>query len=182
MIGRLWHDPRVVFTVLGAASGVAGAVAYGRISDPTQIAFPEVLWEVSVGVIFGAVMGGALARRGSATAHQAIVFALLATLSWLAAHRFGVMVATRLELDPSVVGVLAGLVGAGGIAGSLAWLFPLYRNRRAWLTIAGTGGAFGILLAGPSAFTLFPPWQAAVGLAIAWPLWRSAQESANRSG
>ncbi len=182
MIGRLWHDPRVVFTILGAASGGTGAVAYGWIDDPTRIAFPEVAWEVSVGVIFGAVMGGALARRGPATARQAIVFALLATLSWLAAHRFGVMVANRLNLGPFVVGILSGLLGAGGVAGSLAWLFPLYRNRRAWLTIAGTGGAFGMLLAGPSGFTLFPPWQAAVGLAIAWPLWRDAQESANRSG
>ncbi len=174
MIGRLWQDPRIAFAVLGAASGVAGAFVYGRIGDPTQIAYPGVVWEVLVGVIFGTVMGGALVWRGPATARQATLFALLATLSWLAAHRFGVMAASRLELDPLVVGVFAGLAGAGGVAGSLAWLFPLYRDRRAWLIIAGTGAAFGVLLAGPSAFVLFPPWQAAVALAIAWPLWRDA--------
>ncbi len=114
------------------------------------------------------------------TARTATLFAVLATLSWLAAHRLGIQVGNILGMP--AIGVLSGLVGAGGVATTLAWLFPLYRDRRAWLTVAGTGAVFGVLLAGPSAFTLFPPWQAAVGLAIAWPLRRDDQVSANRSG
>jgi len=170
-LAQPWQDPRVAFTVLGAASGVVGAVVYGRVGDPTGITFPGVLWEISVGVVFGTVMGAALLRRSAATSRTAILFALLATLSWLAAHRFAIQVANTLDLWMSVVGILAGLVGAGGVAASLAWLFPLYRDRRTGLIITGTGTVFGALLAGPSAFTLFPPWQAAVALAIAWPLW-----------
>lgn len=181
MIGRLWQDPRIAFAVLGAASGVAGAFVYTGVSNPTEFAFPGFLWEVLVGLIFGIVMGGALVWRGQATVRKAIFFALMVTLSWLAALQLGAVAAMHFHLWPYGLGV-TGLAGAGGIAGALAWLFPLFRDRRTWLTITGTGAAFGIftgatyltLLAVPSLFALFPPWQAAVALAIAWPLWRDA--------
>lgn len=166
--------------VLGLASGVAGSFIY----------LLEPLWrEASVGYVFGTVIAGYLFHLRLAGPLRAAAFAVLATLSWLAAERTAVVIFGRLpgpdeflSLKGLVTGVAAGLLGAFLLALAGALLFAFLRRPGLGLATVATGGVAGALLSlidmADTGLVLFPPWQAAVAFCLARGLPKSAPADA----
>ena len=167
-------------TALGLASGIAGSYAY-------QL---EPLWrELSVGAIFGVVIGGYLCFLRLATPLKAAAFAVLTVLAWWAAERSAIHIFAALpgeasdflSLNGLITGVAAGLEGALLLALAGALLFPFYRRLDLGLATAVTGGVFGALMTlldlTDSALVLFAPWQAAIAFCLALGLPKDAPTS-----
>ena len=159
----------VVMTGLGFASGVLCSFTY-------QL---EPLWrELSVGVIFGVVLGFYLLHLGLAKPVRAVAFAVLVVLSWWAAERAAVVIFSRLgetndflSWQGLITGVAAGTIGAGLLVLSAAILFPFLRQPRLGMMTVLVGGAAGALMVLidviDTGLVLFPLWQAAVAFCLA---------------
>ncbi len=159
----------VVMTALGFASGVLCAFTY-------QL---EPLWrELSVGVIFGVVIGLYLLRLGLAGPLRAAAFAVLTVGAWVAAERAAVAIFGRLTARDDlfswpglVTGLAAGLIGAGLLVLAIAVLFPFFRDPKRCAATVLVGGAAGALMTlidlADTGLVLFPPWQAAVAFCFA---------------
>lgn len=164
------RDRRViVMTGLGIVSGVVGSYAY-NLDDTWR--------ELSVGLVFGLMIGAYLFVVGLATPVRAAAFALASLASWMAAERFAIWLFGVLPGDDEffgwqglVTGMSAGLLGAALLVIAMSALFAFFRRPGLCLATALAGGATGALFPllgiADSGLVLFPPWQGAFALCFA---------------
>ena len=160
---RLWR-----MAALGLVTGILSSQLY-------QL---EPLWrELSVGVVFGVVMGACLFNFRLGQIERVVAFAVLTVGAWWLAEQATIRVFNAMEESDflswaSLVGGIAGgLVGALLLVLASAVLFPWFRAPALWGVTIGVGGLFGALLAlidhVDTGLVLFPPWQAAMALCLA---------------
>lgn len=185
--GHWLRDRRVIIMVLlGAVSGTAGNFT----TDVEWLGGP-----LSIGIIFGVVIGAYLVMIGLATVFRAVGFALCSIATWMIAYRAAARIANALpeSIDETmkymIAGIIAGLVGAGLLAGAIAVLFPYFRRWRFVLRTALVGMATGALLvvlavedSRAIGILLFAPWQAAFALCFALEFPPDAKEKSANVG
>ena len=168
------RDRRVVVMVgLGLFSGLLGASVESW-PDAISGLIPGRDENV-IGAIFGIIVGLYLYRLGLATAVKAAMFAVASEGAWLTAHYFASDIAWDYarkvcQADGcsfTLVGVPAGVVGAGLLVIVIWFLFPFFRQPRLALATVAVGGLAGALLGFRTGIVLFPIWQAAFAYCLA---------------
>lgn len=169
---RLWR-----MAALGLLTGILSSQLY-------QL---EPLWrELSVGVVFGVVMGAGLFNFRLGTIERVAAFAVLTVVAWWLAEHATIQVFEAFEESDFlswaglVGGVAGGLVGGALMVLVTAVLFPWFRAPALWGLTIGAGGLFGALMplidVVDSGLILFPPWQAAIAACLALGFPREAAD------
>lgn len=144
----------------------------GPMFGPIEISISPL--SLGPGLVFGLIAGFALHRRGLAGGWRYPVYAVAAMLSYFAAVQLALGYLVDRVDNVVVVGMIAGLFGAGLLTAASAALVPQFRRVRPCLAMIAAGTVFGALLFTPidgggffSWLALFAPWQAGYAAAMA---------------
>jgi hypothetical protein len=178
IVQSLW--PRALgLTLLGTISGAISAAGITAYSPPDSLRLLLIFF--LPGLVFGLIIGPALAFRGWLTPKRVPIWVVFAMLGHFAAAmcctaltwRFEAALPITEESAALIAAALAGTLGGGVLAGGNRLLVPGAK----WIAPTIIGGALGLLVAlhdlGPflGRLTFYAIWQAgyAAALGIALP-------------
>jgi len=167
---------------------LAGAVS-GAITTGLLIAIP-VRWKIEVadflvfsslsivaGLVFGIVIGALLRIHRLVETRTALLYAAAATVSYFVAVNLAFHLVDAVD-EVWQLGLIAGLVGAGCLTASAAWLLPFARRIGPCALMLSAGCLLGALLESPVRgdggfwdwLLFYGAWQAAYAAAFATAL------------
>lgn len=149
-------NPIILFALCGGATGVLNALIMQYDIGGLRHFF---------GVFFGLSVALALVRLGEITPVKSLVVVGSFALSWVLAYQFAIQLSGQID-QMTLVGFIAGALGAAIVALGFAVLFPPARRPGAILRCVALGAAAGMLLAVDTPFALFIIWQSAIAASL----------------
>lgn len=172
------RHPALILGVLGAASGVLGAV---WLSEAAVEAVSARMSSALAGLSFGCVIGYAVWRWGARSLFASVTALIGVFVGWQAAVNAGVQLETNWlpgavasDLKSYVAGAAAGAIGGLATWAAAAVGLAALRQWQTSIVIVAAGALLGLLLPLTNnidnPLVLLAPWQAGVAALIGWRL------------